>query len=188
MTTGRRTNNPDTKQRILLEAQKLFATNGYDGTTIRAIATHAGVNPALVIYFFKDKQQLFTSAILPIYEPMQKLPEIFMGDAAKIPERLATFVAALLSDPQGTNMAVGLVRSAIVNEHAAKILKETFFNETYACLKQNPDINDPGSYANRVTSQFIGLVVARHILKLEPFASYSRAELEEQIRHLFYLP
>lgn len=188
MTAGRRAGNPATKQRILLVAQELFAQDGYDNTTIRAIAKQANVTPTLVIYFFKDKQRLFTEAILPIYEPMQKLPEIFADNPTAIPGRLAAFIATLLSEPQTTNMAVGLVRSAVVNEQAAQLLKENFFNMTHAAIVQNPDIKNPDQYINIITSQFIGIVTVRHILKLEPFASFSRDELEMQLQQIFQQP
>jgi AcrR family transcriptional regulator len=46
--TGRRPGKQDTREVILAAAREVFADRGYDGASIRAIATGAGVDPALV--------------------------------------------------------------------------------------------------------------------------------------------
>ena len=45
---GRRPGGPDTRGQILDAARKSFADKGFGGTTIRAVAGEAGVDPALV--------------------------------------------------------------------------------------------------------------------------------------------
>ena len=44
------------RQKILLCAEKLFAEKGYDGARIDRIASEAGVNKALIYYYFKSKR------------------------------------------------------------------------------------------------------------------------------------
>ena len=48
----------DTRQHILDTAIKLFEQRGYAGTTMRAIATEAGVAPSNAYYWFASKDQL----------------------------------------------------------------------------------------------------------------------------------
>ena len=43
---------------ILDKAEQLFALNGYDGTTVRDIARNAGVNLAMISYYFGSKEKL----------------------------------------------------------------------------------------------------------------------------------
>jgi AcrR family transcriptional regulator len=50
---------PDTPELILDAAEAVFADSGFNGATTRAIAEAAGVNPALIHYYFKSKEQLF---------------------------------------------------------------------------------------------------------------------------------
>lgn len=50
---------PDTSELILDAAEAVFADSGFDGATTRVIAEAAGVNPALIHYYFKSKEQLF---------------------------------------------------------------------------------------------------------------------------------
>lgn len=52
------------RDRILDEAQALFATSGYAGTSTRAIAQGAGVNLAQLHYYFGAKRDLFKAAYL----------------------------------------------------------------------------------------------------------------------------
>ena len=54
---------PDTRTGILDAAELLFARRGFDSTTIKAIAAAAGVNTALLYYYFDDKQGLYHSVL-----------------------------------------------------------------------------------------------------------------------------
>lgn len=49
----------DIKTRILLAAKKLFAQQGYDGTSVRQICDEAGANVSLVSYHFGGKEKVF---------------------------------------------------------------------------------------------------------------------------------
>ncbi len=53
-----------TKDRILAAAERLFATNGFDATSLRAITSAAGVNLAAVNYHYRSKDDL----IRAVYE------------------------------------------------------------------------------------------------------------------------
>lgn len=49
-----------TKKRILDAARLEFATNGYDGASIMAIATNVGIAPSAVYHYFQSKEKLYT--------------------------------------------------------------------------------------------------------------------------------
>ena len=77
---GRPPGTSDTRERILDSARNLFARNGIDKTSIRAIAKDAGVDPALVHHYFGTKTQLFAAAIhipidpMPVIGPLREVP------------------------------------------------------------------------------------------------------------------
>lgn len=48
----------DKQTKILETAERLFANNGYDGTSVRDIADDAGVNVAMISYYFGSKEKL----------------------------------------------------------------------------------------------------------------------------------
>ena len=50
---------PDTEQRIFDAALTVFARKGRDGARLQEIADHAGINRALLHYYFRTKSQLY---------------------------------------------------------------------------------------------------------------------------------
>lgn len=63
-------NHPDLKILLLDVAEQLFTDHGYAGTSIRRIANTAGVNPALVHYYFGNKQTLLETVLERALKPM----------------------------------------------------------------------------------------------------------------------
>jgi AcrR family transcriptional regulator len=59
-----------TRERILDEAERLFAERGFDATSLRAITAAAGVNLAAVNYHFGSKQGLLREAMRRRIEPV----------------------------------------------------------------------------------------------------------------------
>ncbi|MEO7985780.1 MAG: TetR/AcrR family transcriptional regulator [Gemmatimonadales bacterium] len=55
--------DPRTPTRILDAAERLFAERGFARTTIKAIGTEAGVNSALLYYYFTDKERLYRNVL-----------------------------------------------------------------------------------------------------------------------------
>ncbi len=52
---------PDAKTRILEAARKLFAQQGFDGTSVKQICEAAGVNISLVSYYFGGKEKVLSA-------------------------------------------------------------------------------------------------------------------------------
>ena len=56
--------NPEERRRELLAcAMRLFAEEGYDNVSVRAVARAAGVAPGLAYHYFDSKERLFAEAI-----------------------------------------------------------------------------------------------------------------------------
>ena len=51
----------DKKKHILITAEKLFAVKGYEAATVRDIADEAGVNLAMISYYFGSKEKMMES-------------------------------------------------------------------------------------------------------------------------------
>ena len=62
----------DTRGRVLQAAQELFAEKGFSGTSVDKIAKAAGVNKALIYYYFKDKNDIVVSLFRNILEEMEE--------------------------------------------------------------------------------------------------------------------
>jgi len=64
------TGQPDLRLQILDIAEELFSANGYAATSVRQIAEQAGVNPALVHYYFGNKKSLLQSVMETALQPL----------------------------------------------------------------------------------------------------------------------
>lgn len=75
---------PSTRERLLDRARELFAQHGYAGVSLRKLAEVARVNPALIHYYFGDKESLYEHAVGATVEPLLTLVEGELGanDAA----------------------------------------------------------------------------------------------------------
>ncbi|GIJ52021.1 TetR family transcriptional regulator [Virgisporangium aliadipatigenens] len=169
--TGRRPGNQDTREAILSSARKAFSEKGFDGASIRSIATGAGVDPALVHHYFGTKDQLFTATLeLPV-----DVVKVMTGLAADgldgFGERLVRTILGVWDSPAGS-AAAALVRSAVAHEWTARLMREFLLTQILRRVLGSFDI-DPAeapTRANLVASQMIGLLLMRYIIKLEPLA------------------
>ena len=169
--SGRRAGAPDTRGEIAAAAGRLFAERGYDRTSMRAIASEAGVDPALVSHYFGSKQRLFVATVqLPI-DPSVILTLAAGGDAANAGERLARAVIGVLESPPGRERATSIVRAAASEPEAAALLREQLTEQLFGPVARELGGDDPELRANLCGSQMVGLVMARYIVGVEPLAS-----------------
>ncbi len=54
----------NTEDRILQAAEKIFVRDGYDGARMQDIADEAGINKALLHYYFRSKDKLFQQILM----------------------------------------------------------------------------------------------------------------------------
>ncbi len=58
-----RKQSKDSRADILQAAERAFADLGFGGASIRAIAREAGVNQAMIHYYYQNKDQLFSAVV-----------------------------------------------------------------------------------------------------------------------------
>lgn len=101
-----------TEARILAAARRLFAQAGYDRVSVRAIATAADANPALISRYFGSKQQLFAETVVDAFD----LRQLLEGPLPELPERLAEFALRRRTDSGNRALLEALNRSSSVPE------------------------------------------------------------------------
>ncbi|GFG48933.1 TetR family transcriptional regulator [Mycolicibacterium agri] len=178
---GRPPGQSDTRDRILASARELFARNGIDKTSIRAIAADAGVDPALVHHYFGTKTQLFAAAIHIPIDPMDVI-----GPLREVPiEQLGHTLPSILLSLWDSEMGKGLIatiRSILAGNDVS--LLRSFLQEIIAVEVGSRVDDPPGSGRIRiqfVASQLVGVVMARYILELDPFKSLPIEHIAETI-------
>lgn len=94
----------DTEVVILEAAKKTFLENGFDGTTMQMIATEAGINKALLHYYYRSKDRLFEAVFIEAFGRMiPNLMKVFTSDLNfedKVRAFTDTYITALLEYPQ----------------------------------------------------------------------------------------
>ncbi len=169
--SGRRPGNQDTRQSILDAARAMFAERGFDQASIRAIATEAKVDPALVHHYFGTKDKLFLASMNAPLDPADLVPKALAGPREEAGERLVRLVLSVWDSPAGS-AAVALLRSAMSNEWTARLMREFVVTQVLrrAVAEMGMQGEEASLRAALVATQISGLAVVRYILKVEPVA------------------
>ncbi len=91
-----RSDGAQSRERLLLAAQRLFAEQGFAPTSTREIALAAGTNVASISYYFGDKAGLYRAAFRELAPCPRKDVAAFTDPAASLRESLEAFYAMLL--------------------------------------------------------------------------------------------
>jgi AcrR family transcriptional regulator len=178
---GRPRGASDTRERILVGARELFARNGFDKTSIRAVAAAAGVDSALVHHYFGTKEQLFAAAINVPIDPMEVIGPIRQAPVEEIGYMLPSLLLPLWDSEAGQSF-IATLRSMLAANDVS--LLRSFLQEVIAA-EVGPRVDTPpGTGFIRVqfvASQLVGVLMARYILQLEPFASLPAEQIAATI-------
>jgi len=177
---GRRPGRPDTRAAILAAARGRFASAGFGGTTIRAIAADAGVDAALVHHYFGSKDDLFVAALeLPV-DPRAVMAERVIGtsggNAEGAGERLLRAFLSVWDDPEVQPGLLAIVRR-VMEPGGDKLISEGFLPVVLVPLGEALGIDHPEQRMPLVASQVIGLILVRYLVRLEPVASWDHERL-----------
>jgi AcrR family transcriptional regulator len=178
---GRRPGPSTTRDAILASARERFAEQGYDRVRMRDVAAEAGVDVALVTYHFGSKDGLFAAA-LEMPTPMAALMADVLEHGAldDFAERFLSRVLEVWDREETGGALVALVRSAMSHPPAAERLRAFVQAELLARIAERLDVPDADRRAALFGSQLIGLMLYRHVLRVEPVASMPREELVQR--------
>jgi len=94
----------ETETLILNAARNVFLENGFDGTTMQKIADEAGINKALLHYYFRSKDRLFEAVFIEAFARMvPNIMKVFFSEMEfqeKIRNFVDTYITALQQYPQ----------------------------------------------------------------------------------------
>lgn len=177
MTTPRPRNAAQTRADILSAARRRFATEGFERTTLRAIAADVGVDQALVSRYFGSKQDLFATAT----EFRIDLPDLEGVDPEDIAGMLLPRYFAVWEDDHSF---LALLRAAGTSRVAAETLNQTLAtNVAPTLLHATPDHH---RQRIAITDAFvIGLAMTRSVLANQPMVEFSREELTRWAAPIF---
>ncbi|MFD9736731.1 TetR/AcrR family transcriptional regulator [Umezawaea sp. NPDC059074] len=164
------------EERILAAARALFAELGYDRTTIRAVATAAGVDAGLVMHYFVSKDLLFARAS---EVPADELPE---GTSEEVAEALLTSLGRRLTDEPAASLAV--LRSVLTNDAAADRYRAAG-EARFAQLTEAIPTPDADLRASLLSAIVHGVIAERYLLRLTPLGEASPEQIVDLLRPCF---
>jgi AcrR family transcriptional regulator len=169
MAPTRARNAQETTADILAAARSRFGSDGYERTTLRAIAADVGVDAALVIRYFGSKQDLFAAAAeFTLDRP--DLSGVDPDDVAAV--LLPSFFAVWEED----TTFVALLRAAMTSATATETMRQVFASQVAPVLAAvTPD--NPAQRAGLMGAFIIGLATTRYVLANPAVADLSHDEL-----------
>ena len=165
-----RTRDADaTRADILAAARIRFGTDGYERTTLRAVAADVGVDHALVVRYFGSKQDLFAAAAdftVDLADLTGVAPEDLAG--ALIPRFIAVW------EDEGTFLA--LLRAAMSSPVAADTMRSVFSTQVAPAFAA-ATTDHPLERAALLGAFMLGLATSRYVLRTPGLAEMSHADL-----------
>jgi AcrR family transcriptional regulator len=175
--TGRRPGVSGSREAILDAARRLFAERGYVATSLRAIGAEAGVDAALIVHFFGSKAKLLTAAVEWPFDPEIEMERISARGRDHVGEELVRLVVRTWDREGGRNAIMTLLRAAAVEPAAAELMREFIQHDLFPPLMRRLKPSDPELRANLISSQLMGLGIARYVLRLQPLAGMSEEDV-----------
>jgi AcrR family transcriptional regulator len=162
-----------TRAAILRAARERFAAEGYERTTIRAVAAAAQIDPSMVMRYYGSKQGLFAAAA----EFDLALPDLSRVPAERLGETaVGHFLTRWETDDGGDALRVLLASAATSPEVAARM--QEIFRAQLAPVVAAAGPHDERAAATRaglVATQMLGLAMCRYVLRLPPVVALDRA-------------
>lgn len=171
--TSREERRRRTEACILQEARRLFAEEGFDRATIRAVAKRTGVDPALVMQYFGSKEDLFAAAMKGAHgdgsartAPREQIP------AAIVRDMLRKFEEA-----DDREAAVALLRNFLTHPEAHRIMRDEVMCALTGDLARTIGGPDAQLKAALLLSCTAGMALARYLLELPGLAGAAPADV-----------
>ncbi|HEX9539865.1 MAG TPA: TetR family transcriptional regulator [Streptosporangiaceae bacterium] len=162
-----------TEARILDAATRAFFAAGYERTTIRAVASAAGVDAGLVMHYFGSKQELFRRVI-----DAAPVPEVSGAPGQATEQILAGLASRLASEPVAS---LTVLRSMLTNPEAASAAGAATARYQ-AQIAQAIPADDANLRAAIISAIILGLMVSRHLIKSDELVSADPVQVIRLLR------
>ncbi|HEX7494050.1 MAG TPA: TetR/AcrR family transcriptional regulator [Bacteroidales bacterium] len=130
-------NDKMTEEKIFEAATDVFVEKGMDGARMQDIATHAGINKALLHYYFRTKDQLFNKVFEKIAKRMfSKFAPVF-DENLTLEEKIRFFFKAHITFMKDNPRLPGFILNEINRNPARikKLLSTIEFKKIWTLLK-----------------------------------------------------
>jgi AcrR family transcriptional regulator len=156
---------------VLAAAKKRFGEDGYEKTTLRAIARDANVDPSMVLYLFGSKADLFRESLRLIVDADLLVAAMTAGEG-DIGSRLVAQYLQIWESPETATSMAAMLASATSNGDAQEALR-TFMREYVLTAVSGVIGGDERARlrAMLAATNLVGTALMRYIIKVPPLAT-----------------
>ena len=161
------------EDRIAAAARESFARDGWGGTSMRAVAKSAGVDPALVHYYFASKAALLDASTTP---PKEWVASIGRTNAQPLAARGEAIVRNLVwtwGEPQIMQVLGSILLTAAHEPRTREKLTSFMTAGLLPAVAAQLDDEQRLVRAALISSHLLGLTMMRWVWKIEPIASWT---------------
>jgi AcrR family transcriptional regulator len=110
---------PDSRDAILVAAQRLFVDRGYRGISMREIADAVGMTKAALYYYFRDKEELFVAILDSVLHELSALVDAQRATSASSRAQIEAIVRQIMVLPVERRAGLRLASQELSNLDAA---------------------------------------------------------------------
>lgn len=163
--------------RILTAAREQFADHGFAGTTLRAVARAADVDPALVYHYFGSKEGLLDAATDPPQRWLESVARTWATPPDELGAALLRLMLAAWADDEIGAVLRAVLLTAAHDETTREKLRRVVENSLIGVSQLGADEPDRLRRSGLISSQIMGLALMRYVWRVEPVASMGDDEL-----------
>ena len=168
---GRRQGEPVSRDAVLRAAKERFAAEGYEKTTLRAIANDAHVDPSMVLYLFGSKAELFRESLRLIIDPDVLAAALTDGDG-DIGTRMVRTYLGIWEHPDTAASMVAMLQSATSNSDAHEAFR--VFMQSYVLTAVSGALGGGEQARLRAmlaATNLVGTAILRYVMRVPPLAT-----------------
>lgn len=165
---GRRPGDGDTRSEIVDAARVLFATKGFDGTSVRAVARAAGVDPALVHHYFEGKAGLFAEVVGAPVDIEERILAAVGGPPESAGERVVRTFLSVWDSPQGRARFRAMFGAVASHDEAARLVQDFVSRTILARISAVHGVEGQAAdlAVAAVGAQMVGVGLLRYVVEL----------------------
>jgi AcrR family transcriptional regulator len=176
MTPGPRDGRGVLAARITVAARGEFAQHGWAGTTIRAVARAADVDPALVYHYFGSKEGLLDAATNPPQKWLENVAKVWTAPTERLGAALIELLLASWADDEIGPTLRAILQTAAHESATREKLRRVVEGSLIGVSQLGSDESDRLVRSGLVASQMMGFALMRYVWRIEPIASMSEDE------------
>jgi len=177
ITPGPRDERGVLSARILTAAREAFAETGWAGTTMRAVARAADVDPALVYHYFGSKESLLEAATNPPPRWLENVAKTWTTPVSELGSALLRLMLGAWGDDEVGPVLRAVLQTAAHEPSTREKLRRIVESSLIGVSQVGVDERDRMVRSGLISSQIMGLAMMRYVWRIEPVASMSDDEV-----------